>query len=147
MNKNKLNILLSIIPFYSFRNGAEDRCINEFDFLSAVCDQFIHTDEYRKKLLSIDESEVMVELPRIFLKLLTKSVVNCSDEINKQISISLLIDHYEEEIDRFTKSVEWSLETIKNVEEYIKIGDDGSLLKIFISNNVVNYVKKLFRNQ
>ena len=106
MNTNKLEVILSTLPFYSFYNTKNEyKEIKIFRFLSSATKLIVSDEDISSVVNEPDENKVKELIPNLMIKGLSEVI--CSH--NEDKAVNNFIDIHDKVLKRFIESTNWSL--------------------------------------
>lgn len=140
MNINKLEVILSTLPFYSFYDTKNEyKEIKIFRFLSSVTKLIVSDEDISSVVNEPDENKVKELIPNLMIKGLSEVI--CSH--NEDKVVNNFIDIHDKVLKRFIESTNWSFNIFDSIIEYYRSDDDFSLMRIYKYRSVLDEISPL----
>lgn len=140
MNINKLEVILSTLPFYSFYNTKNEyKEIKIFRFLSSATKLIVSDEDISSVVNEPDENKVKELIPNLMIKGLSEVI--CSH--NEDKVVNNFIDIHDKVLKRFIESTNWSFNIFDSITEYYRSDDDLSLMRIYKYRSVLDEISPL----
>lgn len=140
MNTNKLEVILSTLPFYSFYNTKNEyKEIKIFRFLSSATKLIVSDEDISSVVNEPDENKVKELIPNLMIKGLSEVI--CSH--NEDKAVNNFIDIHDKVLKRFIESTNWSFNIFDSIIEYYRSDDDLSLMRIYKYRSVLDEISPL----
>lgn len=140
MNINKLEVILSTLPFYSFYNTKNEyKEIKIFRFLSSATKVIVSDEDISSVVNEPDENKVKELIPNLMIKGLSEVI--CSH--NEDKVVNNFIDIHDKVLKRFIESTNWSFNIFDSIIEYYRSDDDLSLMRIYKYRSVLDEISPL----